>query len=213
MVMNNSISSAAGTSYTIDLKHIKNNWIFGIGTGLTGLNENISMKTGNLLIKLTPYQKLDTIGKGYQVVNGDTIYENVTEYITYYQTDTTHLSSSYKNRYTFIEIPLSFGYTLPVWNVNFYLSGTLIPAIRIKNSKNVIASSDISLMYAEKKNTAAFALNYMISAGIIYPLNNKVHLSGGVMYRRNSSSLFKKEYNMSLDYYSLGVEFGIYNTF
>lgn len=211
--MNNSISPSIGTSYAIDFKFVKNNWLYGLGGGITRLNEIVNMKPNNLLLKITPYQKLDTLDIRYQIVSGDTIWEVVTQTNTYQHIDTTLLSSSYKNKYTFVEIPISFGYNIPLQDFHIYLSGSLIPSIRIKNNSNVIAGSDKSLMYMEKKNVAAFMLSYTINAGIMYPLNNRVYLSGGVVYRNNLSSLFKKEYLVQLDSYSLGVQLGVFHNF
>jgi len=199
------------------------------GLAYTRLGEQFNFFTEQALIDSSQfyryaesqYLQMDTVDSYYIVNGNDTSIHHVvmrkwasridSSLVTRY--DTTVLKSDFNsaNTYTYIEVPILFGYRFPKNRISYTASGGIITGFYSGSKAKTIAIDNNSKVIAadEMLPFSKVTFSFVISAGVEYHLNPTISLSAEPYLRQSIYSIFKSSYPISQKYTAYGIRVGL----
>lgn len=168
---------------------------------LQRFNYNYQHETGGLF-------KTDTVETYYTLSGPDTSWFYITDSSWI---DKQILQNNYReqNRFSYLEIPLSFSYTFYNNNFELYVSGGVIAGILPKAIGSFIdPEADYPALSLADISLNPFVLSVTGGAGVRFALNQQVDVFSEVAYRQQLSSLFK-DYPVSAKFASFFLRCGL----
>ena len=205
----------------------RNNLIFQTGVSYSQLGEFISREDINEIIHsshpLYPqggFYNIDTI----QFYNIDSLLQGI-EYIeTVYDSawvndnsivntsDTTlYKGANNRNKYSYFEIPVMVGYSLPYGQFNLQLKAGIITSIFINangNKLNLTNEKEIVNLGFDSPQYRQVNYSFVSGFDLNYQLSSRFDLSTGIYYRRNLYTIFEN-YSYSQKHYAGEFHLGI----
>lgn len=209
-------SKANSNNYTIEITadYVPSRFSLQSGIGLSYYDE-----TGDYLVN---YESFDSVGYYLNVIsfsinpgNPDSIIFNLKEQ-NIYDTVKHYTISETKNKYLYIQIPFSAGYTLFNYKrLSCTLrAGVIFSVMVYKNEPEInYTATDINLINIEKQYPGRLSTNWQFSAGISfsYTLNHKIRFAIEPIYKYYLNPVYEKGADYSTkNPFSIGLRTGIY---
>lgn len=139
---------------------------------------------------------------------------------TYFPTDTTITTVSYDsthtidrfallNKYSYLEIPIVFGYSFGKKALKYSINGGIISGIFINaKGKGVLMGSENLIKDLKELPFMRLSFSVYLSAGVNWRIYPNLHLLGGITYRKQLNSVFVKSYAIDQRRVGLGLKIG-----
>jgi len=164
---------------------------------------------GNITTDTTWYYKTDSV----EVIAKDSVLhtKNDTTYETVYDTVTQHYFYEYANRYTYLQIPLIFGYKFGKGKLTYTVSGGIINELFLNAKGRGISFTNAYEVVDMNKEFPFMKYNvsYYLGAGIEYKLENNISFFAEGFYRKNVNSAFKNSFVLRKRFANYGIKTGI----
>jgi len=205
----------------------RNNLIFQTGVAYSQLGEFISRKDiteiingsyplypdgGFFNVDTIQFYNIDSLLQGIEYI--ETVYDSawVDDNTIVNTSDTTiYKGANNRNKYSYFEIPVMIGYSLPYGQFNLQLKAGIITSIFINANGNKLNMANekeiVSLGFDSPKYRQ---VNYSFVSGfdLSYQLSSKLDFTTGFYYRRNLFNIFE-QYPYSQKHYAGEFHLGI----
>ena len=227
-----SYSSSLGGNFNYSFK----NWMIQLGVSATQIGEKNTFENKTLMIDSlisgydqVPYSyydvdtiwfyNLDSLLIG--VLDSLPIYDSTLETgynnIPIWDIDSNNITKKYtvQNKYTYLEIPLIFGYEINRNKFSYTLRAGLITGIFLNAKGSTISFDDSKTVTSLNKETPFLKTNFtlLFGCGLNYKLTENYSLISEFMYRKSLNSLFDNSYPISQKYNTIGLKLGVRYTF
>jgi len=120
-----------------------------------------------------------------------------------------------QNKYTYLEIPLIFGYEITRNKFSYTLRAGLITGIFLNAKGSNISFDDSKTITSLNKELPFLKTNFtlLFGCGLNYKLTENYSLISEFMYRKSLNSLFDNSYPVSQKYNTIGLKLGVRYTF
>ncbi len=208
-------SKAISNSYNIEAGFSLNkkisNFNFSFGSMLSYTSENFK-NDNNINSNIRTVENLmiekDTLDTYWKEIGEERVYFYVIRDDSIKTIDTMNINfTEQKNNYYFLELPISFGYC---FNFNKFI---ILPSVFFSLSI-LLQSSDYAYdeeFFIEKQNNNLSPLNYNygVSVNVSYQLSKRFSIFISSNYRNKINSIYKKDYQISKKYSSIGFTSGV----
>jgi|GEM_PF-3737930 len=164
---------------------------------------------GSITTDTTWYYKIDSV----EVILKDSVLytDKDTTYETVYDTIIQHYFYEYANRYTYLQIPLIFGYKFGKGKLTYTVSGGIINEFFLNAKGRGISFTDAYEVVDVGKEFPFMKYNvsYYLGAGIEYKLENNISFFAEGFYRKNANNAFKKNFVLRKRFANYGIKTGI----
>ena len=155
------------------------------------------------------------------LATGNSVYINVLDSTFIPENDTLIVQqisarkfSEYKrtsNSYTYIELPLIAGYTLPFGKINLTLRSGVIAGLLTFSDGNIPSpySEQGTAEIIQNTQCNKFVLSGMAGIEIGYNVSSRISIVTSPVYRFNLNSVLKSDYIVDQRFKSFGVKFGV----
>ena len=222
-LVKNAESPALSYSFGVNINYSFKNFLFQTGISYTNLGDNFKAENINIDIDSTSYYdynhsgyyNLDTIGFNDSIPIIDSTWIDVivdSTLITEYDSNLTKTPVTILNKYTYLEIPVIFGYEFKRKKITYSLKGGLITGFLLNAKGKTISLIDNTAITDFDKNSLPFLktnFTLLFAFGISYNLNTKINLFAEPYYRHTVGSMFNKNYEIYRKHYSFGLKLGI----
>ncbi|RLD67245.1 MAG: hypothetical protein DRI84_02980 [Bacteroidetes bacterium] len=216
---NNIVTPSMG----LNLKYHVNNWFIqsGVAYAEYGENKNYNQKiemhdtSGYAHQNVDEYYTYDSVGFYIDPNNPGvviTLYDAIKHYDTSYnwvsEDSIFHENQGIyaQNRFRYIEIPLMLGYEFRFKNLSVEVSTGVSFGFRVNSSGKFLNSKneliDINQSNSPYSNTM---MNYLLSVGLKYHLDNRFSIIAQPIYKTNLNSLFSSESSPSYNHFGLNI--------
>ena len=149
---------------------------------------------GQIYPILSPIYNIDTISTQWN--SRDILYYDKSKY-------------KERNRYRYIEIPLTIGFQKNFSRVGLFMDGGIGLGMMVYTQGSYVDAGNLLPMSYSNNPYKKFNINYLFNFGANYSLTNQwnVFLQGS--YKSNLTSIYKPQYDQGIRYKSLGIQFGM----
>lgn len=211
-ILNETSSMVTGNSAGIDFSVSRNIWQLQAGLFYSQYREKYEHKTRSYIYDTVYVMKTDTIEEYFVVTGNDTTWFYETEDRLYPVFDSTRIEMPFFNRYSYIEFPLIFGIEKSI-NRRFSYSVKTGPVIGIyinTSSKLLSVGERNEIIEIERKTVMSkLYLNWLTNLEITYHFSKRLALLSGIYHKHNITSLYKKDYPVTLRCSSIGLKIGL----
>ncbi len=169
----------------------------------------IHHQDGSVTTDTTWYYHVDSV----EVIIKDSILvnNNDTSYETIIDTTMQHYFYEYANRYTYLQIPLIFGYKFGKGKLTYTVSGGIINEIFLNAKGRGISFSDAYEVVDVGKEFPFMKYNvsYYLGAGIEYKVEDNISFFAEGFYRKNVNSAFQNSFVLKKRFVIYGIKTGI----
>ncbi len=205
----------------------RNNLIFQTGVSYSQLGEFISREDINEIthnsyplhpqggffnIDTIQFYNIDSLLQGIEYI--ETVYDSawVDDNTIINTSDTTlYKGANNRNKYSYFEIPVMVGYSLPYGQFNLQLKAGIITSIFINangNKLNIANEKEFVNLGFDSPQYRQVNYSFVSGFDLNYQLSSRFDLSTGIYYRRNLFNIYDK-YPYSQKYYAGEFHLGI----